>query len=109
MSEETPLENYFEEVDFGFTMSDADSIEGNETDGTQSSESLQRLEGKVDSLIDAAATESLYRNKFDDIESLIIPLLYNLKKNPDKEYIYWPNREEKLQEQIDKIISITRS
>ena len=109
MSEETPLENYFETVDFGFTAVDADSVEGNETDGTQSSESLQRLEGKVDSLISCATTESAYRDKFDDIEALIIPLLYNLKKNPDKEYIYWPDREEKLQEQIDRIISITRS
>ena len=109
MSEETPLENYFTTVDFGFTAVDADAVEGNETDGTQSSESLQRLEGKVDSLISSAVTESVYRDKFGDIEALIIPLLYNLKKNPDKEYIYWPNREEKLQEQIDRIISITRS
>ena len=109
MTDETPLENYFAEVDFGFTAVDADSVDGNETDGTQSSESLQRLENKVDSLINSANTESHYTSKFEEIESLIIPLLYNLKKNPDKEYIYWPNREEKIQEQIDKIISITRS
>ena len=109
MSEDTPLENYFEEVDFGFTMADADSIEGNESDGTASSESIQRLENKIDSLLSCADVESKYQDKFDEIEALIIPLLYNLKKNPSKEYIYWPDREEKLQEQIDKIISITRS
>ena len=109
MSEDTPLENYFAEVDFGFTMADADSIEGNETDGTQPSESIQRLESKVDSLLNCATTEAAYQDKFDEIEALIIPLLYNLKKNPEKEYIYWPDREAKLQEQIDKVISITRS
>ena len=109
MSEETPLENYFEEVDFGFTMADADSIEGNETDGTESSESIQRLENKIDSLLGCADVESAYKDKFEEIEALVIPLLYNLKKNPNKEYIYWPDREAKLQEQIDKIISITRS
>tara|TARA_Y100000593_G_C4258386_1_gene310879 strand:- start:379 stop:708 length:330 start_codon:yes stop_codon:yes gene_type:complete len=109
MTDETPLENYFAEVDFGFTAVDADAVEGNETDGMQSSESLQRLENKVDSLLSCANTESHYIEKFEELEALIIPLLYNLKKNPDKEYIYWPNRESKIQEQIDRIISITRS
>jgi hypothetical protein len=109
MTDETPLENYFADVDFGFTAVDADSVEGNETDGTGSSESIQRLENKIDSLIGAAETEVAFRDKFEAIEALILPLLYNLKKNPSKEYIYWPDREETLQEQIDKIVSITRS
>jgi hypothetical protein len=109
MTDETPLENYFEEVDFGFTAVDADSVEGNETDGTESSDSIQRLEGKVDALINCASTEQEFRDKFEELESLMIPLLYNLKQNPDKEYIYWPDREAKLQSQIDQIINITRS
>jgi hypothetical protein len=108
MTDETPLENYFEEVDFGFTAVDADSVDDNDTDGTESTESIQRLEEKIDSLLGCADTEDVFRNKFEQLESLMIPLLYNLKKNPDKEYIYWPNRESKLQSQIDQIISITR-
>jgi|TARA_Y100000310_G_C20644636_1_gene795863 hypothetical protein len=109
MTDETPLENYFEEVDFGFTAVDADSVDDNDTDGTESTESIQRLEGKIDSLLDCADTEDVFRSKFEQLEALMIPLLYNLKKNPDKEYIYWPGRESKLQSQIDQIISITRS
>ena len=109
MTDETPLENYFEEVDFGFTAVDADSVEGNETDGTESTESIQRLENKIDALVSCADTEQIFRDKFEALESLMIPLLYNLKKNPDKEYIYWPDRESKLQSQIDQIINITRS
>ena len=46
--------------------------------------------------------------KLLELEKMIIPLLVNLMKNSDKEYIYWPNRKDKLQEQIDKILLITR-
>jgi len=28
----------------------------------------------------------------------ILPLLENLKKNPEKDYIYWPNRTGKVEE-----------
>ena len=46
---------------------------------------------------------------FKGLEKMIIPLLKNLMKNPEKEYIYWPNRTDKIQKQIDKILEITRS
>jgi hypothetical protein len=50
-----------------------------------------------------------YKTKMNSIEQLVMPLLYNLKKNPEKEYIYWPNRENKIQEQITKILAMTRA
>jgi hypothetical protein len=85
-----------------------------------SAEHIARLEKKIDIILD------LYNNgklgldaerlklheetsgKLKQLEEMIMPLLVNLMKNPDKEYIYWPNRKDKIQEQIDKIISITR-
>ena len=48
------------------------------------------------------------RNKLQEVERLILPLLQNLMKNPEKEYILWPNRQEQIQKQIDKILAITR-
>ena len=48
-------------------------------------------------------------DKMKSMEKMIIPLLKNLMKNPEKEYIYWPNRTEKLQKQIDKILEVTRA
>ena len=30
--------------------------------------------------------------KLKEVEDMILPPLYNLKKNPEKEYIHWPNR-----------------
>ena len=52
--------------------------------------------------------EKEYIVKIEDVEKLILPLLYNLLKNPDKEYILWPNRTEVIQKQIDKILQLTR-
>jgi len=46
--------------------------------------------------------------KLREVEDLILPLLYNLKKNPEKEYIHWPNRTPIIDAQIEKITSITR-
>ena len=47
-------------------------------------------------------------NKLKALEKLIVPLLRNLKSNPDKAYIHWPNRAGVLDAQIAKILGITR-
>ena len=49
-----------------------------------------------------------YKTKIVEVEKMILPLLYNLTKNPEKEYIYWPNRPDVVQGQIEKILKITR-
>lgn len=49
------------------------------------------------------------KTKLQQVESLILPLLRNLQKNPEKEYIHWPNRQPVIQKQIDRILAITRS
>lgn len=50
-----------------------------------------------------------YAARMASVERLIMPLLFNLKKDPQKEYIFWPNRENKIQDQINKILELTRS
>jgi hypothetical protein len=87
---------------------------------TQSSESLQRVEDKLDQVLalynDGKLGLDTERDKMEadvkanlkTLEQLIMPLLVNLMKNPEKEYIYWPNRTAKIQEQIDKVLSLTR-
>ena len=54
-------------------------------------------------------TQTECREKLKEIEGLILPLLINLMKNPEKEYIHWPNRSEKIQTQINKIVNCTKS
>jgi hypothetical protein len=56
-----------------------------------------------------SAEKAISRNKLIEVEGMIIPLLNNLMKNPEKEFIKWPNRVEKIQAQIQKILQITRS
>lgn len=46
--------------------------------------------------------------KLKQVEDLILPLLYNLQKNPDKDYIHWPNRTAIIDKQVEKIKSVTR-
>lgn len=46
--------------------------------------------------------------KLKQVEDMILPLLYNLMKNPEKEYIHWPNRTPIIDKQIEKIVAITR-
>jgi hypothetical protein len=43
------------------------------------------------------------QNKLEGMRNMIMPLLKNLMTHPDKEYIYWPNRTEKIKAFIDKL------
>ena len=47
------------------------------------------------------------KEKFTQLEKLIIPLLIKLAKSPEA-YIHWPNRAEVIEAQLKKIIAITR-
>ena len=55
-----------------------------------------------------ALVEADVATKLKEVEDLILPLLYNLMKNPEKEYIHWPNRTPIIDNQIEKITAITR-
>lgn len=57
----------------------------------------------------ANATREECKEKLQALEKMILPLLTNLMKNPEKPYIKWEGRAEKLAAQIDKITAITRS
>lgn len=43
------------------------------------------------------------QNKLIGLRSMIMPLLINLSKDPDKTYILWPDRAEKIQAFIKKV------
>jgi hypothetical protein len=85
-----------------------------------SNEAVARIEDKLDNILTlynsgklglAAEREKLEQEtkaKLAELEALIVPLMVNLMKNPEKEYLYWPARKEKVQEQLTKILSITR-
>tara|TARA_B100001564_G_C20556058_1_gene631462 strand:+ start:516 stop:782 length:267 start_codon:yes stop_codon:yes gene_type:complete len=70
--------------DFGFTAVD-------ETELT----SYQEAEKKV---AETSSTAKATQDKIDQLYNAILPLLNNLKKNPEKEYILWPQRLQKIEQ-----------
>jgi len=66
--------------DFGFTAVDESELDA-----------VQQLENASDAVDD-------YLTRLEDLYNAIQPLLTNLKMNPEKEYILWPNRLEKIEE-----------
>jgi len=82
---------------------------------------LSPLEDKLDTLLTRrnaeesddvqvaiAQAQQEVKGKVEDLEQLIMPLLVNLLKTADKEYIHWPNREAQVKGTIDKVLAITR-
>ena len=74
------------------------------------SNSLSELDDHKDNLQAIDTKKELdYKDRLIDCEKLILPLLQNLMKNEEKEYIYWPNRRAIIQSQIDRLQKITRT
>lgn len=69
--------------DFGFTAVDEDELDAVKT-------AEQNLAGTDEQL------ESV-QIKLDSLFNAVIPLLNNLKQNPEKDYILWPSRLEKVE------------
>ena len=111
----TPTDDY----DFGFSFADEDLVSSSsQTNTQQNNEEIQELKDKLDTLLSVqeqslnsamvAAIEEKYKAKLKEVEGMILPLLINLKKNPDKAYIHWPNRTAVIDKQIERITSVTR-
>jgi len=78
--------------DFGFSAVDESELE-----------SFQKATAEAE---EASANALTYEEKLNKLYNAIIPLLTNLKKNPEKDYIYWPNRLERVESFEDHISSI---
>lgn len=78
--------------DFGFTLVDEGELEA-----------VQKAQETVSSTTE---TISATQERLDKLFGAIQPLLNNLKMNPEKEYILWPNRLEKIEQFEDHIQKI---
>ena len=54
----------------------------------------------------ATASATNTQDKLDKLYNAITPLLNNLKANPEKEYIKWPNRVDKVEAFEGQILKI---
>tara|TARA_Y100001937_G_scaffold123087_1_gene185397 strand:- start:184 stop:450 length:267 start_codon:yes stop_codon:yes gene_type:complete len=80
--------------DFGFTAVDESELEA-----------VQEVSKKASS---TEAEVKALEDKLNNLYNAILPLLTNLKKNPEKEYILWPNRTEKIEAFEDHIAGIIK-
>ena len=83
------------DFDFGFTAVDEEELEA-----------VQKVNKKAE---ESQSTATSVQDKLDKLFNAIVPLLTNLKKNPEKEYILWPNRLEKVEQFEDHIQKIYKS
>ena len=70
--------------DFGFTIVDEQELEV-----------VQQATQQVESV---STTVQSTQDRLDKLFNAVQPLLNNLKQNPEKEYILWPNRLEKIEQ-----------
>tara|TARA_Y100001963_G_scaffold115631_1_gene160528 strand:- start:93 stop:464 length:372 start_codon:yes stop_codon:yes gene_type:complete len=122
MTTNIPEEYLNNDFDFGFTAADEDELNNLMNASTiATSEQLQELQDKLDLVLSMNSTcegagavkeqyDELMSAKMTEIERVIMPLLVNLKKNKNKDYIHWPGaqRETQCDLQIQKILNITR-
>ena len=76
------------DFDFGFTL-----VDENELDVAKE-------------IATATASATNTQDKLDKLYNAITPLLNNLKANPEKEYIKWPNRVDKVEAFEGQILKI---
>lgn len=80
--------------DFGFTAVDESELE-----------SVQKAQAEV---TNTSAGAQIAEDKLNELYNAILPLLSNLKKNPEKDYIYWPNRTDKVDQFENMITKIVK-
>tara|TARA_B100001939_G_C16852846_1_gene578265 strand:- start:231 stop:587 length:357 start_codon:yes stop_codon:yes gene_type:complete len=110
-----------EDFDFGFTAVDEPEDRGTPApaqptvNNDEVLDEIKKLEARLlqidnSGMVDEhkALVEQDVATKLRDVEDLVLPLLYNLQKNPEKEYIHWPNRTAIIDKQIEKIKAVTR-
>lgn len=83
-----------DQFDFGFTAVDENELEA-----------VQKLSTEASTV---AASAEQNEEKLNKLYNAILPLLSNLKANPEKDYIYWPNRTEKVEAFEDLIAEIIK-
>ena len=67
---------------------------------------IMQIVAEKDTITKEITTEET-KERFKEIEKIILPFLYNLSKS-EEPYIHWPNRGPIIKAQIDKILKLTR-
>jgi hypothetical protein len=82
------------DFDFGFSAVSEDDLKALER---QLQEQVQQKDAALE------MTAKSYEEKLNALYKMVLPLLKNLAKDSDKDYIYWPDRQKKMTDFIKKI------
>jgi hypothetical protein len=82
------------EDDFGFSLVSEEELKAHE-------EALKKKVEEQSRVVVQTATE--LTDKLHGLRAMIMPLLNNLAKDPDKSYVFWPDRADKIKAFIKKI------
>lgn len=106
--------------DFGFSAVNEDELSG--LTKPQQNVEIDAIKQKLDMILELNSTcegalqvkaqyDELLTARMQEIEKNIIPLLLNLKKNGEKDYIFWPGKQRQAQcdLQIQKLMNLTRA
>ena len=67
---------------------------------------VMQIVAEKDTITKEITTEET-KERFKEIEKIMLPFLYNLSKS-EEPYIHWPNRGPIIKAQIEKILKLTR-
>jgi hypothetical protein len=106
--------------DFGFSAVDQDELSAITT--PKPNLEIDAIKEKLDLILELNSTcegalavkvqyDALLKARLKEIEKNIVPLLLNLKKNGDKDYIYWPGKQRQTlcDLQVQKLLNLTRN
>lgn len=85
--------------DFGFSAVSEDELKEYER------QQIDNLSKQSSSILKEA---QVYKDRLETMYRMILPLLTSLQKDPQKEYILWPNREAKIREfklKLDQLVN----
>ena len=63
-------------------------------------------ENELETVREATTAADTVQERLEKLYNAVQPLLNNLKKNPEKDYIYWPNRLDKVEQFSDMLDGI---
>ena len=81
-----------DDFDFGFSLVDETELEA-----------VQKATVTVQT---ASSTVEHLQEKVDKMYNMVMPLLNNLQQNPEKSYVYWPDRTLKVEVFRDKLTAV---
>lgn len=91
--------NIDDSFDFGFSVVDEEELEVLQQAKTE-------IEATKTTLQQTSAEAETLEERLNRLYNMVQPLLNNLAKNPEKNYIYWPDRLTKIEQFRDALDAV---